>query len=106
VPVRDFNPDGDSGLAAGAGRDQGAAYVIVFGVGYRPTDLLRGGEALSAVLLRAAVEVTWPRHLLRYLLSGLGEPYVVVRLGYADTTDPLPPAPRRAAVEIIDIVPG
>jgi hypothetical protein len=118
VPVRDFNPDGESGLAAGAGRDQGAAYVIVFGVGYRPIDLLRGGEALSALLLRAtaeglataplsdAVEVTWPRHLLRYLLSGLGEPYVVVRLGYADIAEPLPPAPRRAAAEIIDIVSG
>jgi nitroreductase len=116
VPVRDFDPDGEGGLAAGAGRDQGAAYVIVFGAGYRPIDLLLGGEALSALLLKAtaeglataplsdAVEVTWPRHLLRYLVSGLGEPYVVVRLGYADTTEPLPPVPRRDAAEVIDIV--
>lgn len=117
VPVRDFNPDGDGGLAAGEGRDQGAAYVIVFGDGYRPIDLLHGGEALSALLLKAtaeglataplsdAVEVTWPRHLLRYLVSGLGEPYVVVRLGYVDTTEPLPPAPRRDAADVIEVVP-
>lgn len=116
VPVRDFDPEGGSGLPAGEGRDQGAAYVIVFGVGYRRIDLLQGGEALSALLLKAtaeglstaplsdAVEVTWPRHLLRYLLAGVGEPYVVVRLGYADTTEPLPPVPRRDAAEVIDIV--
>jgi nitroreductase len=116
VPVRDFDPDGEGGLVAGAGRDQGAAYVIVFGVGYRPVDLLLGGEALSALLLKAtaeglataplsdAVEVTWPRHLLRYLLSGQGEPYVVVRLGFADDTEPLPPVPRRNAAEVIDVV--
>lgn len=113
VPVRDFVPDGDGELVAGDGRDQGAAYVVVFGVGYRPIDLLRGGEALSALLLKAtaeglataplsdAVEVTWPRHLLRYLLSGHGEPYVVVRLGYAGSTEPLPSSPRRDPAEVI-----
>ena len=116
VPVRDFDPDGENGMAAGEGRDRGAVYVILFGVGYRPMDLLQAGEALSALLLKAtaeglatsplsdAVEVTWPRHLLRYLLTGLGEPYVVVRLGYADSTEPLPPVPRRDAAEVIDIV--
>ena len=94
VPVRDFAPEGDAGLSAGRGHDQGAAYVVVFGPGDQPADLLRGGEALSALLLLAtadglataplsdAVEVEWPRHLLRGLLAGVGEPYLVVRLGY------------------------
>jgi nitroreductase len=117
VPVRDFDPEGGHAMAAGDGRDQGAAYVIVFGIGYRPMDLLHGGEALSALLLGAtaegvataplsdAVEVTWPRHLLRYLLSGLGEPFVAVRLGYPDSTEPLPPTPRRNPAEVIEIGP-
>jgi len=115
VPVRDFAPDVVGGMPAGEGRDEGASYVVLFGVGYRPIDLLRGGEALSALLLTAtaeglataplsdAVEVTWPHHLLRYLVSDLGEPYVVVRLGYVDSADPLPPVPRRAAVDVIAV---
>ena len=102
-------------MAAGAGRDRGAVFVIVFGIGYRPIDVLHGGEALSALLLKAtveglataplsdAVEVTWPRHLLRHLVSGLGEPYVVVRVGYAATAEPLPPTPRRDPAEAIEI---
>jgi hypothetical protein len=117
VPVRDFDPEGGHAMAAGEGRDRGAAYVIVFGIGYRPIDLLHGGEALSALLLKAtaeglataplsdAVEVTWPRHLLRYLLAGAGEPYVAVRLGYAGSADPLPPTPRRDATGVIELSP-
>ncbi|MBU2669943.1 nitroreductase [Actinoplanes bogorensis] len=107
VPVRDFAPDDTPGLAIGTAHDQGAAYVILFGRGDSELDLLRGGEALSALLLAAtadglataplsdAVEVEWPRVLVRGLIAGLGEPFVVVRLGYADATTPLPPRPRR-----------
>jgi hypothetical protein len=114
VPVRDFTPDGTAGLAVEGGRDQGAAYVVVFGTGTAPIDLLHGGEALSALLLRAtaeglstaplsdAVEVSWPRHLIRGLIADIGEPYVVVRLGYRGG-DPLPPVPRRPADQVIEI---
>ncbi|NMO54648.1 nitroreductase [Actinoplanes sp. TBRC 11911] len=117
VPVRDYAPDGEAGLGAGAAHDRGAAYVIVFGTSDRPLDLIQGGEALSALLLLAtadglatapisdAVEVEWPRHLLRGLLAGIGEPYVAVRLGYlpAEEPDP-PPAPRRDPRDVITIV--
>jgi hypothetical protein len=115
VPIRDFSPDGSAGLAAGDDHDQGAAYVVLFGPGDQPVDLLHGGEALSALLLKATaeglstaplsdvVEVAWPRHLLRDLLSDVGEPYVVVRLGYVESTDVLPATPRRAATEVIRI---
>ncbi|AGL18243.1 nitroreductase [Actinoplanes sp. N902-109] len=113
VPVRDFAPDGDAGLRAGQGYDAGSAFVILFGLTDRAADFLRGGEALSALLLTAtaegmatepisdSIEVAWPRHLLRGLLSGIGEPYVAVRLGYADVDTPVPPAPRRAAADVI-----
>ncbi len=115
VPVRDFTPGATAGLTAGDQVDRGAAYVVVFGMTDQPVDLLRGGEALSALLLKAtaeglataplsdAVEVAWPRNLLRDLLSGIGEPYIVVRLGYLDSPEPLPPAPRRDAAEVIKI---
>ncbi|MEV4641891.1 nitroreductase [Actinoplanes sp. NPDC049548] len=116
VPVRDYMPDGEAGLAAGSGYDAGAAYVIVFGLTDRPADVLRGGEAMSALLLAAtadglatsplsdAVEVEWPRHLLRGLLAGIGEPYLAVRLGHPETATPLPAAPRRRPSDVIEIV--
>ncbi len=116
VGVRDFVPDGaTAGLAASDGVDKGAAYVIVFGTGDQPIDLLRGGEAVSALLLLAtaeglataalseAVEVSWSKHLLRGLLSDLGEPYLVVRLGYPTVQAVLASAPRREAAEVITI---
>ncbi len=107
VPVRNYAPGGAAGLAAGEGFDLGAAYVVLFGRTDRPAELLRGGEALSALLLTAAaeglatapmsdtIEVEWPRHLLRGLLTEVGEPYLIVRLGYHDAAAPLPEAPRR-----------
>lgn len=117
VPVRDFAPEGNAGLRAGAGVDRGAAYVIVFGLTDRRLDLLRGGEALSALLLLAtaeglataplseAVEVTWPRHLLRSMLSDVGEPYIAVRLGHRVDRDLLPAQIRRHATEAITVEP-
>jgi nitroreductase len=114
VAVRDFTPEGaTAGLDPGDGVDTGAAYVIVFGTGDQPADLLRGGEAVSALLLLAtaeglataplseAVEVAWPRQLLRGLLSDIGEPYLAVRLGYPASQTPLPSVPRREPAEAI-----
>lgn len=117
VPVRNFAPQGAEVLPVGDDHDKGAEYVILYGLDERPVDLLRGGEALSALLLKAtsvglstaplteAVEVAWPRYLLRDLLSGVGEPYVVVRLGYVGSDEPLPATPRRAATETITVEP-
>jgi nitroreductase len=115
VPVRNYAPDGTAGLRAGAGFDEGAAYVVLFGAADEPADWLRGGEALSALLLTAtaeglstapisdAIEAEWPRRLLRDLLAGVGEPFLVVRLGYGDDPDDLPAAPRRDAEEVLDV---
>jgi hypothetical protein len=43
--------------------------------------------------------------LVRGLLAGTGEPYVVVRLGFSDSDRPLPPAPRRRPEQVIEIEP-
>ncbi|AGL16966.1 hypothetical protein [Actinoplanes sp. N902-109] len=117
VPVRDFFPGGTAGLDAGPGRDRGAAYLVLFGPGDRAEDVLRGGEALSALLLMATadglatepisdpVEVAWPRTLLRELIAGTGEPYLVVRVGHHHG-EPLPATPRRDPGEVITNRPG
>jgi hypothetical protein len=116
VPLRDFDPAEASGLPAGDAHDEGTAYVVLFGRSDEPADLLRGGEALSALLLRAtadglssslisdAVEVEWPRHLVRGLIAGIGEPYLVVRLGYLPAVPPPPPTPRRDPRDVITII--
>ncbi|WP_034217927.1 Acg family FMN-binding oxidoreductase [Actinoplanes subtropicus] len=116
VPIRDFDPAGSAALPSGDEHDQGTAYVILFGRSDTPTELLRGGEALSALLLRAtadglstsvisdAIEVEWPRTLVRGLISGIGEPYVVVRLGYLPDAPPPPPTPRRDPRDVITVV--
>ncbi|MEV6302949.1 nitroreductase [Actinoplanes sp. NPDC051861] len=113
VPVRNFLPDGSSALLAGADQDEGATYAIIFGASDRPADLIRGGEAMSALLLRAtaeglatapiseAVEVAWPRLLLTRLLPDAGEPYLIVRLGYVESNEPVPPSPRRPPSDVI-----
>jgi nitroreductase len=114
VPMRDFTPHGQPALAT-AGHDAGAAYVILFGGSDDPDGWLRGGEALSALLLTAeaeelaaspsseAMETAWPRQLLTELLGGVGTPYLVVRLGYPDpAAGPATAAPRRDAAEVID----
>jgi nitroreductase len=115
VPVRDYAPGAVAGLSAGDDFDLGAAYVVLFGLTDEPEALLRGGEALSALLLTATadglatapmsdtIEVQWPRHLLKGLLSGVGEPYLTVRLGYNDAAPDLPPAPRRNAADVVQL---
>ena len=105
----------EAGLSAGPGVDKGAAYVVLFGTSDRRLDLLRAGEALSALLLKAtaeglataplsdAIEVSWPRQLLRGLLADVGEPFLVVRLGYLESDQPLPSVPRRDAGGVVEV---
>ncbi|MDT4993946.1 MAG: hypothetical protein QOH97_3838 [Actinoplanes sp.] len=115
VPVRDFAPDG-SPPEPGPGTDRGASYVVVYGLDSTTASWLRGGEALSALLLEATVaglstepmsdvvEADWPRQLVREMIAGLGEPYVVVRLGYYEGDEPLPDVPRRDPGDVIEVV--
>ena len=54
--------------------------------------------------VKEPIEVEWPRTLVRGLISGIGEPYVVVRLGYLPDSPPLPPTPRRDPRDVITVV--
>lgn len=115
VPVRDHAPGDDTVLDPGAGNDRGAAYAILFGPDDTPISWLRAGEALSALLLTAVleglsaaplsdtIELAWPRTLMRDLLGGVGEPYLVVRVGIGPNPADLAPAPRRTPDDAIEI---
>jgi nitroreductase len=115
VPGRDFGVSGD--LPVTAGHDGAARYGILFGPGDTPDAWLRAGEALSAawlvatehgvslVPMSAAVEVDATRVTLRRLLAGLGEPFLVLRIGVPDPDHAGPPAtPRLPTVETVEVV--
>jgi nitroreductase len=60
-------------------------------------------EGVAAAPISEAVEVAWPRQLLRRLVPGDAEPYLIVRLGYAASGEPPPLSPRREPHDIIEI---
>ncbi len=112
VPSRDFGYPG--ALSVGTGHELGATFAILHGPRDTPVDWLRAGQALSAawlistelgvslVPMSAAVEVPAPRQVLRRLLSGAGQPYLVLRLGMADPGAEAPITPRLAAERTVE----
>lgn len=114
VPGRDFVRSGT--LESGPGHDKEASYAVLFGPGDGPAEWLKAGEAMSAAWLTAqelglsvlpfsaVIEVPATRETLRRVLSGVGYPYLVLRLG---SPDPLhvgaPHTPRLPAQQTVEI---
>jgi hypothetical protein len=104
VPGRDFGVAGT--LPAGAGHDEHAVFAVLYGAGDTPVEWLRAGEALAAGWLDAVgngltllpfsapAEIASTRLILHRLLSNIGFPYLVVRLGVAPTGSAAPGTPR------------
>jgi nitroreductase len=115
VPGRDFGRPGT--LPISAGHDSAAVYAIIYGDDDTSVSWLRAGEALSAgwleatelglsvVPLSGAIEVVRTRQALRRLLSEVGCPYLVLRLGYADPDHAGPPhAPRLPVEQVVEVL--
>jgi nitroreductase len=115
VPGRDFG--GPGSLPISAGHDSAAVYAILYGDDDTAISWLRAGEALSAgwleatelgvsvLPLSAAIEVVRTRQALRRLLSNIGYPYLVLRLGLADPDHPGPTrTPRLPAEQVIEVI--
>ncbi|BCJ57650.1 Acg family FMN-binding oxidoreductase [Micromonospora endophytica] len=113
VPGRDFGRPGS--LPVGPGHDRAASYGVLHGDEDTPLSWLRAGEALSAawlvatrlgvsmVPLSGVVEVGGTRQILRQVLAGLGQPYLVLRLGVADPAHAGPPhTPRLPRDQVVD----
>jgi nitroreductase len=118
VPIRDFAATGPERATLHDPvtlADAYARYAVVFTDADEPRDWLTAGEALSAVLLTATadglatsmmsdlIEVESARETLRTMLSGIGHPMIVLRVGYPRPDAP-PPAesPRRPAESVIE----
>ena len=115
MPGRDFGITGD--LPVSAGHDRAAVYGVLFGPrghAERVAARRRGAErgwltaiehGVSVLPLSAAVEVDGTRAILRRLLSGLGEPFLVLRFGLADPEYAGPPnTPRLPSAQVIEVV--
>lgn len=113
VPARDFGLWGT--LPISERHDRAAVFEVLYTDSDFQVDWLRGGEALSAMWLTAtsmgvsvlplsaAVEVADTRAALRHLLSDLGYPILVLRLGIADPDHPGPPhTPRLPSAQVVD----
>jgi hypothetical protein len=117
VPIRDFAATGPERATVHDPvtlADAYARYAVVFTDADEPRDWLTAGEALSAVLLNATadglatsmmsdlVEVESARETLRAMLSGIGHPMIVIRVGYPrPDAPPLAGSPRRPAETVI-----
>lgn len=110
VPGRDFVREGH--LHTGEGSDRAAVYLMLFGDGDEPGDWLRAGEALSAAWVEATeqglsvlpfssvVEVPSTRETMRSMLSFIGYPFIVLRIGTANAEDhEFPPLTPRLPTE-------
>ncbi|MFY1671510.1 Acg family FMN-binding oxidoreductase [Plantactinospora sp. WMMB334] len=115
VPGRDFVRAGT--LTVGPGHDRAARYAVIYGPGDEPADWLRAGAAVSAGWLVATehgvtvlpfssvVELPTTRRQLREMISNVGYPYLVLRLGTADPETAGPPhTPRLPAAQTIEVV--
>jgi len=115
VPSRDFGHPGT--LPVSAEHDRQAVYAILYGDTDDAAGWLRGGEALSLAWLTATerglsllpfsgvIEVDRTREALRRLLSGVGHPYLVLRLGVPDPDHAgAPHTPRLPAQQLIEVV--
>lgn len=113
VPLREFAIGGTGRLAPGSGDDSGATYAVLHTDGDDPPAWLRGGEALSAVLLAALehavlaspmtdlVEVPAARQAVRRLLTR-GHPLAVLRIGELDPDTGVPRTERRHPEDVIE----
>ena len=115
VPVRDFTAgDPDPGRPAtdpaATPRDERPALLILGTDADSPTQWLHAGQALSALLLDATtaglrasmlgqvIDLPATRAQLRTLLRLIGEPQMVLRIGYGPAA---PATPRRPLTEIL-----
>jgi hypothetical protein len=113
VPGRDFGVAGT--LPPGAGHDESARYAVVYGTGDTPMYWLKAGEALAAAWLDAVdqgltllpfsapAEISSTRLMLQRLVSYIGYPYLVVRLGVAPADNPLPHTPRLRVEQTLEV---
>lgn len=110
VPLRDFDTEGDGALPARTGSGADETLVLLATHEDGPTAWLRSGEALQRVLLELTrlgwaaspvsqvIEVPMTRTHLRWALTWDAHPQMLLRIGRAEPTGPVPRRSRDDAV--------
>lgn len=110
VPLRDFDTQGGGALPPGHGSAAEQTLVLLTTQEDDPGSWLRSGEALQRVLLELtrlgwaaspvtqAIEVPVTRTRLRSALTWDAHPQMLLRIGRAEPTGPVPRRPREDAV--------
>lgn len=110
VPVRDFDTHGDGALPARTRSSADQTMVLLATRNDDPQSWLRSGEALQRVLLELtrlewvagpltqAIDVPVTRTQLRAALTWDAHPQMLLRIGRAEATGPVPRRPRSEAV--------
>lgn len=110
VPLRDFDTQGAGALPARTGSGADQTLVLLATRSDDPEAWLRSGEALQRVLLELtrlgwvagpltqAIEVPITRTQLRAALTWDAHPQLLLRIGRAEPTGPVPRRPRSEAV--------
>ena len=114
--TRDRFPTGTLHERADDGGESSSAALLLCTSSDDPLSRLRAGEALSALLLEAtrlglatrldsqAVEEDTVRaQLEEQLLGGARSPQIVVHVGWAAATGPVPPSPRRQTEHVLKV---
>lgn len=112
---RAFSPAGGGGRHATVDHDESRIVMLSTGGDTRP-DVLRCGEALSAVLLECTVagmatctlthmtEMAPSRDVLRQLTGNAGRPQLLIRIGVSPARDPhVGGAARRPVTDVLEI---
>ncbi|MBJ7454290.1 MAG: hypothetical protein JHC71_19705, partial [Blastococcus sp.] len=106
VPLRDFDTQGRAGLPGRTGSGVEQTLVLLATYADDPPSWLRSGEALQRVLLELtrlgwvaspvtqAIEVPVTRTRLRSALTWDAHPQMLLRIGLAEPTGPVPRRPR------------
>jgi hypothetical protein len=110
VPLRDFDTQGEGALPARTRSTVDQTLVLLATRNDDPAAWLRSGEALQRVLLELtrlewvaspltqAIEVPVTRTQLRAALTWNAHPQMLLRIGRAEPTDPVPRRPRSETV--------
>ncbi len=114
--VQDRFPAGTLRGGAEAGEDASSAALLLCTSSDDPLSRLRAGEALSVVLLEATrlglatrldsqvvEDETTRAQLEEQLLDGARSPQIVVHVGWAAETGPVPPSPRRQTEHVLKV---
>jgi nitroreductase len=118
IPLRDFEVGVSGGQLVTAGTDEHPLIAVILTRDDNALERLRAGQAMMRLMIQAeldgiaccplsqSVDLLSFRTQLRSLMSWVGHPQIMLRLGQQPTGDPAPLTPRRPVDEVLTVDPA